>query len=258
MLSSIDRGKSEPSWTPQLAALFKITPEISVFADASRAAEPNYAIDADGNASEAIKSKSTDFGIKTELFAGRLTSTVTYYNLERGNLAYNDTVKQTTTGRTPYYIFGNTESSKGLEGEINWSPTDSYQLIIAYNHFTEAKVTKTNDITRLGAPLNYNPPTSYTAWNHYEFKTGDLKGLGFGAGLRHSDSARLSGDPQNIVMMPAFTTCDLMASYKFKAYEHNFRAQLNIKNAGDKLYRDGTDGYFADRRNVQFTLSTRF
>lgn len=258
VLSSVDWGKSKPSWTPQVAALYKITPEIALFADASRAAEPNYAIDADGNSSEAIESKSTDYGIKTELFQGRLTSTITYYNLERGNLAYNDVAKQALTGRSPYYIFGNTESSKGLEGEINWSPVDNYQLIVAYNHFTEAKVTKTNDPTRLGAPLNYNPPTSYTVWNRYEFKKGVLKGLAFGAGLRHSDRARLSGDPQNVVMMPAFTTFDLMASYKFRALDRNFRAQLNIKNAGDKLYRDGTDGYFADRRNVQFTLSTKF
>ncbi len=257
-LSSIDWGKSKPSWTPQLAALYKITPEFSVFADASRAAEPNYAVDADGNSSEAIESKSTDFGIKTELFNGRLTSTVTYYSLERGNLAYNDVAKQAATGRSPYFIFGNTESSKGLEGEINWSPTDAYQLIVAYNHFTEAKVSKTNDPTRLGAPLNYNPPTSYTVWNRYEFKNGELKGLALGAGLRHSDRARLSGDPQNVVMMPAFTTFDLMASYKFKAFDRNVRAQVNVKNAGNKLYRDGTDGYFADLRNVQFSFSTKF
>ena len=73
--------------------------------------------------------------------------------------------------------------------------------IVAYNHFTYAKVTKTNDPTRLGAPLNYNPSTSYTVWNRYEFKQGDLKGLSVGAGLRHSASARLSGDPLNVVMM---------------------------------------------------------
>ena len=46
----------------------------------------------------------------------------------------------------------------------------------------------------------------------------------------------VSGDPQNVVMMPAFTTFDLMASYKFKAFARNFRAQVNVKNAGDKLY----------------------
>ncbi len=258
VLLDYDFGVSKPGYTPQVAVLYKLTPEFSVFADGSRAVEPNYAVDADGNASQPVKSKSTDFGIKTELFNGRLTSTITYYNLERGNLAYNDTIKQATTGRTPYFIFGNTESSKGLEGEINWTPLDGYQLIVAYNHFTEAKVTKTNDPTRLGAPLNYNPDTSYTLWNRYEFRGGDLKGLAFGAGLRHSNSARLSGDPQNVVMMPSFTTFDLMASYKFKALDRNFRAQLNVKNAGNKLYRDGTDGYFADLRNVQFTLSTRF
>ena len=258
VLSSVDWGKSKPGWTPQLAALYKITPEFSVFADASRAVEPNYTIDADGKSSEPIKSKSTDFGIKTELFAGRLTSTITYYSLERGNLAYNDTVKQATLGRSPYFIFGNTESSKGLEGEINWSPVDNYQVIVAYNHFTEAKVTKTNDPTRLGAPLNYNPDTSYTVWNRYQFRTGDLKGLALGAGLRHSNAARLSGDPNTVVMMPAFTTFDLMASYSFRAFDRNVRAQLNVKNAGDKLYRDGTDGYFADLRNIQFSLSTKF
>lgn len=253
-----DYGKADPGYTPQYAALYKITPEFSVFANGSRAVEPNYTLDADGKASEPVESKSTDFGIKTELFAGRLVSTVTYYNLERGNLAYNDVARQTSTGRSPYFIFGNTESSKGLEGEINWSPNDSYQLIFAYNHFTKAEVTKSNDPTRLGAPLNYNPPTSYTLWNRYEFKHGGLKGLVVGAGLRHSDSARLSGDPQNLVMMPEFTTFDLMAAYRFKAFERNFRAQINVKNAGDKLYRDGLDGYFGDLRNIQFTLSTRF
>ena len=258
VLLDYDYGVSKPGYTPQFAVLYKITPEFSVFVDGSRAVEPNYAVDADGAGSQPIKSKSSDFGIKTELFAGRLTSTITYYSLERGNLAYNDVAKQASTGRSPYYIFGNTESSKGIEGEVNWSPVDGYQLIVAYNHFTQAKVTKTNDATRLGAPLNYNPDTSYTIWNRYEFRAGDLKGLALGAGLRHSDAARMSGDPQNVVMMPAFTTFDLMASYKFKAMERNFRAQLNVKNAADKLYRDGTDGYFADLRNIQFTLSTRF
>jgi hypothetical protein len=38
----------------------------------------------------------------------------------------------------------------------------------------------------------------------------------------------------------------------------NVRSRINVQNAGNKLYRDGTDGYFADLRNVQFSLSTRF
>ncbi len=258
VLSTYDEGRADPGWTPQVAALYKITPEISVFANASEAVEPNFAIDADGNASQPIESSSADFGIKTELFAGRLVSTLTYYDLERGNLAYRDTLREAATSKSPYFLYGNTESSKGFEGEINWSPVDNYQLILALNHFTEAKVTKSNDPTRVGTALNYNPDTSYTLWNRYEFRTGPLKGLAVGAGLRYSEAARLTGDPQNTIMMPSFTTVDLMLSQKFKVGARDLRVQLNVKNLTDKLYRDGTDGYFADKRRIFLSVKTRF
>lgn len=258
VLSQYDEGRADPGWTPQGAVLYKITPEFSVFANASRAVEPNFAIDADGNASQPIESKSTDFGIKTELFAGRLVSTVTYYDLERGNLAFRDSVREAATAKSPYFIYGNTESSKGFEGEINWSPVDNYQVIVAANHFTKAAVTKSNDPARVGTALNYNPDTSFTIWNRYEFRDGPAKGLALGAGVRYSESARMTGDPQNVVMMPSFTTFDAMVSHRFKLAGRNVRAQLNVKNLTDKLYRDGTDGYFAPLRTFQLSLGTRF
>lgn len=258
VLSTYDEGRADPGWTPQVAALFKLTPEVSVFANASEAVEPNFAIDADGNASQPIESSSADFGLKTELFGGRLVSTLTYYDLERGNLAYRDSLREATASKSPYFLYGNTEASKGFEGEVNWSPIDNCQLIVAVNHFTEAKVTKSNDVNRIGTALNYNPDTSYTIWNRYEFRTGPLKGLAIGAGLRHSDAARLTGDPQNTIMMPSFTTLDLMLSRKFKVGARDLRVQLNVKNLTDKLYRDGTDGYFADKRRIFLSVKTRF
>ncbi|MDP3070410.1 MAG: TonB-dependent receptor [Opitutaceae bacterium] len=252
------RGEAEPGLSPQAAILFKLTPEISVFANGSRAIEPNYSIDADGNGAEPIKSKSADFGLKTELLKGRLVSTITYYDLERGNLAFRDVAREASTGRSPYFVYGNTESSSGLEADFNLSPTDNYQLMFSYNHFTKAEVTKSNDLTRIGAPLSYNPTTSYKLWNRYTFSSGELKGLTLGAGLRHSSSARLSGDPLNRVMMPAFTVYDAMASYAFTVGGRRITAQLNVKNVADKLYRDGTDGYFANLRNITLSLRTKF
>ncbi|MBL9209356.1 MAG: TonB-dependent receptor [Opitutaceae bacterium] len=257
-VSNGQTGEADPGVSPQAAILFKVTPEISVFANGSRAVEPNYSIDADGNASEPIKSKSADFGLKTELMKGRLVSTITYYDLERGNLAYNDVAKQAAIGRSPYFIYGNTEVSSGIEADFNLSPTDNYQLMFSYNHFIKAEVSQSNDVTRIGAPLNYNPANSYKLWNRYNITEGALKGLAIGAGLRHSDGARLSGDPLNQVMMPAFTTYDLMFSYATTIGGRRVSAQLNIKNVTDKLYRDGTDGYFADKRNVIFSVRTKF
>ena len=59
-------------------------------------------------------------------------------------------------------------------------------------------------------------------------------------------------------MMPSFTTLDLMLSRKFKVGARDLRVQLNVKNLTDKLYRDGTDGYFADKRRIFLSVKTRF
>ena len=58
--------------------------------------------------------------------------------------------------------------------------------------------------------------------------------------------------------VPIHGSCTPGFSTVRAAFERNFRAQVNVKNVADKLYRDGTDGYFADLRNVQFSLSTKF
>lgn len=256
-VSNGQRGEADPGVSPQFAILYKVTPEVSVFTNASRAIEPNYNIDADGNASEPIKSKSYDFGLKTELMRGRLVSTITYYDLERGNLAYNDVAKQAATGRSPFYIFGNTESSAGIEADFNLSPIDNYQLMFSFNHFTRAEVTKSNDPNRVGTPINYNPENSYRLWNRYDFRDGPLAGLAIGAGLRHSDAARLSGDPLNVVVVPAFTVYDLMVSYGLNVSGRRVFAQLNFKNLTDRKYRED-DGFFADARKIIFSVRTRF
>jgi len=125
-------------------------------------------------------------------------------------------------------------------------------------YFRKAEVTKSNDPNRVGAPLNYNPENSYTIWNRYEFRDGPPKGMAIGAGFRHSDAARMSGDRQNIIEIPSFTVFDLMISKRFVLAGRNVKAQLNVKNLTDKLYREGSDGFFAPKRGFFLSLGTRF
>ena len=129
--------------------------------------------------------------------------------------------------------------------------------MFSFNHFTRTEVTKSNDPTRVGAPINYNPENSYRLWNRYDFRDGPLAGLGIGAGLRHRDAARLSGDRLNVVMVPAFTVYDLMLSYSVNVSGRRVVAQLNFKNCTNRKFRED-DGFFADARKVIFSLRTRF
>ncbi len=257
-LANFDIGKGKGGTTPQAGFLFKVTPGLGVFATYSESVESNTAIDADGNASEPIESQALDYGLKAEFMDGRLTSTLAYYDIKRQNLAYADTDKQIATGRSPYFIFGNSEASKGLEFESNWSPSNNYSLIAGWAHTTEAETTKSNNATFVGRRFGGVPENTYTLWNRYTFTNDLLKGLSLGFGLQHNDGTNLSQDPNVQVWIPAFTVYNAMASYKLKLAGRDVKAQLNIKNLTDRRYREGSEGYFAPSRAIYLSLSTRF
>jgi iron complex outermembrane receptor protein len=256
-LINYDVVGSKGGWTPQFGALGKILPSLSLFGTYSNSIEPNFSLDADGVSSEPVESTSWDIGLKTDLFASRLTGTLAYYDINRTNLAYRDSAREAATGRSPYFIFGNEEASEGVELDINWSPTDSYQLVAGWSHIMKAEVTKSNVASSVGRRFGYIPENTYNLWNRYAFKRGALKGLTLGAGLRHNDAASISADVNIAVINPAFTVFDAMASYKFKLMGRDVTAQLNVKNISDKLYRDNADGYFGQARTFHLSLSTR-
>lgn len=257
-LSDRDRLGKESGLTPQLGALFKLTPALAVYGTYSESMEPNFALDADGNPAEAVESSGWEFGLKSSLLNDRLTSTLTYYTIQRGNLAYADTARQLATGRSPYYIFGNEEEGDGIEFDVNWSVTDNYQLIFGWGHIIEAQQTKSAGVAIDGPRFGYLPDNMYTMWNRYSFSSGPLKGLSIGLGLRRNEEATVSTSSQNSIVVNGFTTADLMLSYNVRLADRDVRLQLNAKNLTDKLYRSSDDGYLNDGRRVYFSASTRF
>jgi outer membrane receptor protein involved in Fe transport len=256
-LADWDVVGSKGGWTPQVGVLGKIIPQLSAFATYSNSIEPNFQLDADGVSSEPVESKSLDVGLRTDLFTNRLTGTLAYYDISRTNLAYRDSDREAATGRSPYFIFGNEEASKGVELDVNWSPTDNYQLVAGWSHITKAEVTKSNVASTVGRRFGYIPDNTYNLWNRYSFTKGALKGLTIGAGLRHNDEAAISADANVTVKNPSFTVYDAMVSYKFKYANHDVTAQINVKNITDELYRDNADGYFGQRRTWYVSLNTR-
>lgn len=257
-LANYDVVGSKGGTTPQLGAIVKILPELSAFATYSKSIEPNFSLDADGNSSEPVESSSWDFGLKSEFLQGRLTSTLAYYDIKRGNLAYRDTDREIATGRSPFFIFGNEEASKGIELDANWAVSDHYQLIVGWSHVTEAKTLKSNDATIVGRRFGGVPDNTYNLWNRYDFTTGALKNFTVGFGVRHNDATNLSQNPNNVVVIPAFTVADGMLAYKFKVSGREMKAQVNVKNLTNEKYREGADGYFGALRTYYLSLSTRF
>ena len=249
---------SPKGWTPQFGALIKPSRELSLFAVYSRSIEPNFSIDADGRTAEPIETDGIDVGLKTEFLGGRIASTLTYYTLDRTNLTARDTAREIATGRTPFFIYGNTNTSEGIELDLNLAPVENYQVMLGWSHFIKSEVTESTDPARIGRALTYTPRDTVTLWNRYQFRTGALKGVTVSLGGRHAASARMTGDPNQVMMIPSFTVVDAMVARNFTVLNRNVRAQLNVKNLFDRDYREGSLGMFAPERTIILSASTRF
>lgn len=255
-------GDSRPrpsGWTPQTGILFQPIPDLSLFVVRSQTIEPQFQVDADGKTADPRETEGIDFGFKTAFLDGRVSSTVTYYTLEKTNLTARDTAKELLTGLTPYYIYGNAQTSRGIEADLNLSVLDNLQMVVGWSHIFYAKVTASTDPTRIGRALGWTPLDKVTVWTRYQLKTGPehIKGMAFGLGANYTAGARINGDPNIALRTEPYTVFDFMASQNFKLRDRQIKAQINVKNLADKDYRTGSLGMWGQERSYTLTLSTR-
>jgi outer membrane receptor protein involved in Fe transport len=130
--------------------------------------------------------------------------------------------------------------------------------MLGWSHATKAETVASTTPARIGLPLSAFPKDVISVWTKYDVREGALKGWSFGGGVRDSSSARFASDPNNVIRMPAYTTVDLLLQYRFKLAGRDAHAQLNVKNATDKNYRESGFGAWGDPRNFLFSLTTKF
>ncbi|HTO02299.1 MAG TPA: TonB-dependent receptor, partial [Opitutus sp.] len=139
----------------------------------------------------------------------------------------------------------------------NMSPFENYQVMLGWAHYFEAEITESTNPALLGQALTYSPMNTLSLWNRYQFRDGVLDGLTVGLGGRWSEAARMSPNPDRVMIIPEFTVIDAMLAYNFKVAGRDVRAQLNVKNLTDKVYREGNLGMFAAPRSIMLSFSTR-
>ncbi|MDB6168845.1 MAG: TonB-dependent receptor [Verrucomicrobia bacterium] len=250
-------------WTPQVGALYKVIPGISLFATYSTSIEGQFSVDADGKTAKPVEGKGYDAGIKTELLDGRLVSTFTVYDIKRTEIASRDTARETATGRQPWFTYGDTEQSQGLELDVSYNPTATWQTLAGYSHSFKSKIIESTTPTRIGRPLAGFPQDMLTLWTRYDFGGQRAKGFFIGGGGRFYSASNQSPDPNFVMKTPGFGVCDLLLGYKLRLESHReWNIQVNVKNVFDKLYRDTAPlalyTTWGDPRSFYVSGSTRF
>ncbi|MDR3023953.1 TonB-dependent receptor [Chryseobacterium sp.] len=226
------------AWSPKFGVVYQILPEkLSVFGNYQNSFTVNgyYTSDKAGNVTLSTPERANQFegGVKTNLIKGRITTTLSYYNIQVKNTLLN-TGEMTGTGQAVQNQAGLLRS-QGVELEANAYLIKGFSVIagVSYNDmkYTEA------DETVIGR----RPATASSPWlvnfnASYQFLDGKLKGLGFGVGGNYaSDNKIVNSTTMGTFILPKYLVLNANAFYDTK----KFRIGVKVDNFTNEHYWSG-------------------
>ena len=235
--------------TPRIGALYQLTPEVGVFANASQSFKPNTGAPRPGTGTSFDPEEGVGYeaGFKFDLLDSRLGMTVAAFHLTKENVLTADPADST------YQIAAGEVRSRGLDLQLTGQLTDEVRVIGAYA-YVDAEVTKDNTLASGSRLLNV-PEHSGSLLGVYEFLDGGLKGLELGGGVNYVGD-RSGNVADSGFELPGYTTVDLLARYKAT---QDLTLGANLNNAFDRTYYERSYSNVwvmpGEPRNLSLSLS---
>jgi iron complex outermembrane receptor protein len=210
---------------------------------------PNIQFGAGGANLSPQSAQQWEAGIKTELFNGRLTGTLAWYQLTKQNIP---SLHRSLAGaQNNEFDLTGEAVNEGVELDIAGEILPGWNVIGSYSHI-DSKITSDSgkifnlngDLVGVGSGntghhLPNVPEHGGSLWSTYQFQTGALQGLKLGAGI--VARSQRQGNRENNFQLPGYALFNLMAGYEFKVGKTKIFTQLNVNNLLDKTYWPSTD-----------------
>ncbi len=245
-------SQDDKAFTPRLGASYEFVPGAAVYGSFSRSFNPQFGRVFDGSTVGSFvdpeRGEQFEGGIKTDLFNGRMNTTLAVYHLTRTNVATSDPL------HPGFYVVTGEQRSRGAEAETFLRITPRWNLTAAYT-YTDAEVTEDNSVP-VGTRTQNVPKHSYNAWTTYQLPEEWIEGLGVGLGARYYTDQ--GGDLLDTFSLPAYAIADASIFYR----RGRFRGQINVNNLFDRRHFLGSyDALYVqpgDPRMVRATVSWTF
>ncbi len=178
-----------------------------------------------------------EIGAKFDLLQGRLTSTISLYDLTKTNIPTQD------PNNPCCFIITGAVQSKGLDVDIQGELTRGWNVILTYSNI-DAQIVSSNDPANpVGTQWPQTPRLMGSLWTTYDFAPDADRGFKIGGGVNSQGSQpanNYTGIPasqaSDYTQIPGRTTFSVMGSYRFKADGFKLTAQLNVSNLLNKQY----------------------
>lgn len=223
-LPPLPTGPDAGTVAPKLGATYQLVRDrLTLFANYMQGIH-YVAPDVAGHVFDPERARQTEGGIKIELAGGKLSSTISYYDIR-----VKDKVR-TDPSNPNLSIQDGTQESKGVDVDVMASPVEGLSIIAGYE-YNSNKYLK-SDAGLEGKRPYGTPPHSGNAWVSYTLRHGAAKGLGIGAGAVYSDN--YFGTDDDAIVMPGYVVFSGSLFYDLP----KFRVSLGMDNITDKHYWD--------------------
>ena len=220
-----DLARTDTFWSPRIGLVWQPTPAQSYYVSWNKSYQPSGETFALSTSSADIAPEKTinrEIGAKFDLFDGKLSTTISAFNLKRSDIKATDPIllKVVPVG---------VQRTRGIEISAQLELSQGWQAIASYAYL-DARIIRSPALDS-GVPIQGNRPTltpvnSASLWLMRSF--GDRFGLGGGVNYVGDRQANLA----NSVVLPEYITADAMAWARMG----KLKAQLNIRNIFDRDY----------------------
>ncbi|NID16400.1 TonB-dependent siderophore receptor [Luteibacter yeojuensis] len=235
------RRVHESRWIPKLGVVYKVSPDVSLYADTSTGFQPDPLLGKDGQPLPVATSRQVEVGGKFDLFDQRARLTAALYRIRV------DHSVDLVSPEPPFFATpGPGQTNRGLEVEFAGRVAPGLDVLAS---LTEARIQNNDDTRPTGAPKH-----QAAIWASYRFGDGRVKPWGVAAGVlaRSRSLGRTSADGQYFGI-PGQASVEANVS----RYGDNWRVTLGVKNLFARtLYAVNFDETFVPIRQGRVVLLT--
>ncbi|MBE9157004.1 TonB-dependent siderophore receptor [Nodosilinea sp. LEGE 06152] len=215
-------GQDVTAFTPTVGVVYQPVEPISLYANFARSFQPNASTDANNNFLPPERGTQYEVGVQAAI-TDRLTASLAAYNITKTNLA-------TTDPDNPDFSIPIAEQrSRGIDLNLAGEILPGWNVIASYGYIDAAYTAEYFGLPP-GSRVQNVPNHTASLWSTYEIQSGDLQGLGFGAGIFYVGDR--AGDFEDTFDLPSYLRTDAAVFYR----RNNWRAAINVQNLFDVRY----------------------
>jgi len=250
--------------TPQYGVLYKLRPDVSLFASYAESFVPGSQIlnvlNVPTRPAVPTEGQGYDVGVKGDLLDGRVSGTLTAFDDRNKNIVNDIAALDPGTG---LQVFTNVQSgeqrSRGVEFDATIAPINNWQTYLSYSYMyariveysgNDAAILAQNPATLdaagltnyqkvlafHNAPLQMSAPHLANIWSRYDFTHGRLKGVHAAGGANFViDQTLLSDTPA--AYDQTYTLLNALIGYSWEWEKASMSFELIGKNLSDVEYR---------------------